>query len=270
LDLISGGPPPREENSVVGQLVIRGIIVGIVAGLLAFGFAKVFGEPWVDQGISYEEAQAGPADPAVPEEPAIVSRDVQSTFGLMTGLVVMGAGLAGLFAVMFAFAYGRMGNMGAPQTSALLALLTWIAFYFVPFLKYPANPPAASDDTTVAFRTSTYLLIVAISIAAMIGAWVLRQRLVRDYGTWYASLMAAAAYILVIAAFYLILPNVNETPADYPAATIYNFRMASLGIQAVLWGTIGLLFGAVVERTMVGMRATAPAMPVRRNAMGAR
>jgi hypothetical protein len=250
---------------MMGNLVIRGVIVGIVAGLLAFGFAKVFGEPWVDLAIGYEEAQAGPADPAEPEEPALVSRDVQSTFGLMTGLVVMGAGLGGLFSVLFAFANGRMGSLGTQQTSALLAVLTWVALYFAPFLKYPANPPASSDDTTIAFRSATYLLLLAISIAAMFGAWLLRQRLVRDYGTWYASLTAAAAYLAVMVAAYFILPNVNETPADFPGVVLYNFRLASLGIQIVLWGAIGLIFGFVVEKTMPEYGARP--VPVRRGAM---
>jgi predicted cobalt transporter CbtA len=254
---------------VVGNLVLRGIIVGLVAGLLAFGFAAVFGEPAIDLAIGYEEAQgaADAAAPAEPDEPALVSRGVQSTFGLLTGLVVVGAGLGGLFAVLFAFAYGRMGRLGVQQTSALLALLAFTAVFFVPFLKYPASPPASTDDTTVAFRTSTYLLMLAVSIAAMIGAWLLRQRLVRDYGTWYASLIAGAAYIVVIAVFYLILPNINETPTDFPAAVFYNFRMAALGIQAVLWGVIGFLFGLVVERTMVEFGAPAPA---RRSAMSIR
>jgi predicted cobalt transporter CbtA len=258
---------------MVGNLVIRGIIVGIVAGLLAFAFAYVFGEPWVDQAISYEEAQGAAeaaAAPAEPEEPALVSRPVQSTFGLMTGLVVVGAGLGGLFAVLFAFANGRMGRLGPQQTSALLALMAFIAVFLVPFLKYPASPPASTDDTTVAFRTSTYLLMLAVSIAGMIGAWLLRQRLTGDYGGWYASLIAYGAYVVVVAVFYLILPNVNETPADFPAAVFYNFRMAAIGIQAVLWATIGLLFGYVVERTMVGYGATATAPQTRRSAMSMR
>ncbi len=236
---------------MVGNLVIRGIIVGIVAGLLAFGFSKYMGEPWVDLAIGYEDSHAQPAAPGEPEEPAIVSRDMQSGFGLMSGLVVMGAGLGGLFSIVFAFAYGRIGNLGAQQTSALLALLIWIATFFAPFLKYPANPPASSDDTTIAFRSATYLVMLAVSLAAMLGAWVLRQRLAKDYGSWYATLISAAAYIVVVVAFYVILPNINETPADFPATVLYNFRMASIGTWVIIWGALGLIFGYVVDVTLL-------------------
>jgi hypothetical protein len=44
----------------------------------------------------------------------------------------------GLFA--FAFAYGRMVDLGPRATSALLAAAGFIAVYVTPMLKYPANP----------------------------------------------------------------------------------------------------------------------------------
>jgi ABC-type nickel/cobalt efflux system permease component RcnA len=43
---------------MVGHLLLRGMLVGVVAGLLAFGFAKVFGEPQVDRAIAFEAQQA--------------------------------------------------------------------------------------------------------------------------------------------------------------------------------------------------------------------
>jgi hypothetical protein len=39
---------------LVGTLLVRGMLVGIVAGLLSFGFLKVYGEPQVDRAIAFE------------------------------------------------------------------------------------------------------------------------------------------------------------------------------------------------------------------------
>ena len=39
---------------MVRTLLIRGMLVGIVAGLLTFGFGKVFGEPQVDRAIAVD------------------------------------------------------------------------------------------------------------------------------------------------------------------------------------------------------------------------
>jgi putative cobalt transporter subunit CbtA len=39
---------------MVRALLVRGMLVGIVAGLLSFGFLKVYGEPQVDRAIAFE------------------------------------------------------------------------------------------------------------------------------------------------------------------------------------------------------------------------
>ena len=249
---------------MVGNLILRGLLVGIVAGLLAFGWAKVFGEPAVDTAIDFEGQLAAAA--GEPEEPELVSRGIQSTLGLMTGTVAIGAGLGAIFAVVFAFANGRMGSLGPQPTSLLLAVICFLTVYYVPSLKYPANPPTVGDPETIQFRTATYFLMMAISIACTLGALWLRARVVQQYGNWYGSLLAAGAYAIVVAAFILILPSVNEVPDGFPAVTLADFRMSSLGIQAVLWGTIGLLFGYVVERTMTGVGTTS-SMPMQRPGM---
>lgn len=47
------------------------------------------------------------------------------------------------------------------------------------------------------------------------------------------------------------LPSINEVPA----AELWKFRVAAIGMQAIMWATIGLLFGAWVERDeRIGMR----------------
>ena len=40
---------------MVGFLLTRGMLVGIVAGILCFGFLKIFGEPSVDRAIAFEK-----------------------------------------------------------------------------------------------------------------------------------------------------------------------------------------------------------------------
>ena len=44
---------------MVRTLLVRGMLVGFVAGLLAFGVGKLLGEPQVDRSIAFEEQHAG-------------------------------------------------------------------------------------------------------------------------------------------------------------------------------------------------------------------
>jgi hypothetical protein len=145
--------------------------------------------------------------------------------------------------VLFAFGNGRMGNLSPAATSVVLALSGLVAVYVVPALKYPANPPAVGEGDTIQMRTALYFLMIAISVAAAIGGSMLRSRLVPKLGGWNASVVAAIAYLVVVGAAVLLMPSINEVPADFPASTLWNFRLASLGIQSVLWMSIGILFG---------------------------
>jgi hypothetical protein len=244
---------------MVRILLIRGMLVGILAGLLVFGFAKIFGEPQVDHAIAFETAMdeakmkadlaKGIHDEA---EPELVSRPMQASWGLLTGVMVYATAFGGLFALVFAFAYGRMSTLGPRAVSALLALLGFISLYIVPNLKYPANPPSVGNPDTIGIRTALYFSMMALSVAAMVGAVILRKRLLPKYGAWSAALMASAAYLAVVTIVAALLPPVNEVPADFPAVVLWRFRIDSLGMQAVMWATFGLVFGVVTEKASIG------------------
>jgi hypothetical protein len=249
---------------MAGTLLLRGMLCGIVAGLLCFSFLRIVGEPQVDQAIAFQtqldEAKARAASqaliakglPASKEEPEpeLVSRRVQAGIGLFTGVMIYNVAFGGLFALAFGLAHGRMGDFDPRTTAALLAALGFVAVYVVPNLKYPANPPAVGEPATIGMRTALYFSMIAISLAAMIAAGMLRLRLLARYGSWNAFLIAAGAYLIVVVVVGLALTPVNEVPAELPAVVLWRFRIASAGAQLIMWTTIGLLFGAVAERAL--------------------
>src|SRR5215469_621394 len=247
---------------MAGTFLLRGMLIGIIAGLLCFSFLKIVGEPQVDRAIAFEtqldeakaraEAQAliakGLPAPQEEPEPELVSRRVQAGIGLFIGVIIYNVAFGGLFALAFALAYGRMGDFGPRTTAALLAILGLIAVYIVPNLKYPASPPSVGDPATIAPRTALYFSMIAISLAAMIAAGMLRLRLLAHHGAWNAFLIAAGGYLIIVIVVGLALPAVNEVPEQFPAVVLWQFRVASLGAQLIMWTTIGLVFGAVTER----------------------
>jgi hypothetical protein len=238
---------------MVRSLLVRGMLVGAAAGLLAFAFAFVFGEPDVQHAIDFEDRLAHGADAE------IVARGLQRSLGLLTGTLVMGIALGGMFALAFAWAYGRIGALGPRPAAAVLALAAYLTVVVVPFTKYPANPPTIGNPGTIGRRTVLYVLMIAISLLAALAAGRIRRRMLARLGAWNAALAAIAAFVLVIAAAELILPVVHETPAGFPADVLYRFRLASLGVQLTLWTTIGLGFGAVAERLLAPRPAAAVA-----------
>ena len=245
---------------MVRTLLVRGMLVGIVAGLLSFSFLKVYGEPQVDRAIAFEsqqneakaaaeKAKGGHMHMSEEDEPELVSRSVQAGLGLLTAVMIYSVAFGGLFGLAFAFANGRLPGALSPQAvSVLLAATGFIAIYLVPNLKYPANPPSIGDPETIGTRTALYFVMIAISLAAMVGAAALKRWFVVRLGDWNANLAVAACYIVIVAVAALLLPAVNEVPDEFPAVVLWKFRIASLGAQFIMWATLGLLFGALTQR----------------------
>jgi Probable cobalt transporter subunit (CbtA) len=247
---------------MVRTFLVRGMLVGLVAGLLSFGFLKVYGEPQVDRAVAFEtqrdEASAaakkaeGHMHMSDQDEHQILSRSVQAGFGLFVAVLVYSTAFGGLFGLAYAFAYGRISGTLTPQAlSAALAATGFVAIYLVPNLKYPANPPSVGEPETIGIRTALYFLMIAISLAAMIASFAIKRVFVARFGEWNANLFVAGCYILLVGIAALLLPAVNEVPDQFPAVVLWNFRIASAGAQLIMWATLGLLFGALTRRAAV-------------------
>jgi Probable cobalt transporter subunit (CbtA) len=232
-------------------LLVRGMLVGLAAGVLVFLFAKIFGEPQVDKAIAFEEAQnAANATPGAVEEPPLVSRTMQASLGLLTGTLVYAVAIGGIFAVVFVAVYGRVGNARPRVTAATLALAGFLVVVLVPFLKYPSNPPAVGIDETIGYRTRIYFVMLAISVFAALAALRLGRDFVRRLGAWNGVLAAVGAYIVLVGIGMVLMPPLEETPRGFDPAVIWHFRVATLGMHAVLYATLGLGFGALAERLL--------------------
>jgi predicted cobalt transporter CbtA len=245
-DAICSASRATSPRQMIRTLLLRGMLAGLVAGLLAFAFARWAGEPQVDRAMAIESSM----DHAKGEAPApgIISRNIQRGIGLLTGAVVYGSALGGIFGLVFAFSQGRF-RVSSPRALALwIAGLGFIAIVLVPSLKYPANPPAVGTPETIGARTAAYFLAIALSLASITLALQLGRRLTRRFGVWNGSLLAALLFILLTVTFTSFLPAVDEVPLAFPAGLLWKFRLAAWGTQLLLWSTLGLLFGWLTER----------------------
>ncbi|MBO0850880.1 MAG: CbtA family protein [Pseudonocardia sp.] len=269
---------------MVRRLVLRGAGVGALGGLIAFLFARVLAEPLIQAAIDYEggrdEARAAldaaAGLPVNPPEPEMFSRGIQGNLGVGLGMVLFGVGMGALFAVAFCLAWGRAGGLRPRPLALLVALGGFVTLYLVPFLKYPANPPAIGHEDTIRERTGLYLVMVLGAVLAGLLAVWFGRRLSGRLGNWNATLVGALGFVVLVGVLMAVLPSLGqlgvnveqygnlatETPQPlrdahgtivfpgFDADLLFRFRLYSLGAQLLLWTVIGLGFAPLAERLL--------------------
>jgi predicted cobalt transporter CbtA len=124
----------------------------------------------------------------------------------------------------------------------ILAGLLWWSVAFLPFLKYPANPPGVGDPDTVYFRQVIQISFIVFSVLAMVMAGITYRMLGRRWrdslsSRWRLGITAGFYGVLVALLFILmpVSPGVSSVPADL----IRNFRILSLSGQILFWLILG-------------------------------
>lgn len=241
--------------------LVRGLLVGLLAGLATFATAFVVGEPHVEAAIAVEEAHAAEHDAAgTPDESGhddgtVVSRDHQRTLGLLTGSLGIATVLGGTVALVAAGTVGRLGRLTPRQSTGVVALIGFVSAALVPFLKYPATPPAVGSADTIGARTNAYFLFLLVSVVVALLATGLALRLLDRHGAFTAGLAGVAAYVVAMVAVGTLMPTVDEL-GDFPADTLWYFRRASIATLTVMWAAIGLGLAGLVGRLHDRERAT--------------
>ncbi|MGB8389072.1 CbtA family protein [Mycobacterium sp.] len=302
------------EIHVIG----RGALAGLIAGVLGFVFARIWAEPVIDKAIDYESGRrdilaalnTAAGRPVAPEGPEIFSRTTQSTVGIATGSIAFSVAMGALVAVVYLVLHGRFAVR--PQTLAwLISGFGFLGVFLLPFVKYPANPPAIGHVFTIVTRGQLYLTMVAASLVLLGLAVFVARRLSPRFGLYRAMLIAAVGFLVLYGVLIALMPSLGELSANtahadqfgfaqaaaetpqpitnilstplavdgktiapgqivYPgfdADVLWKFRWYSLLNQVLVWTTIALVFGVLVDRLVVGPAKPKPPAAVGETAL---
>lgn len=255
------------------QIIWRGLLAGAVAGVLSFVFARVFLESVIGRAVDYEGGRSDAEAALAVHEAAhehgahehgveLFTRGVQANIGMGFGVLAFSVAMGALFAVAFAVVYARSRTTQVRGLALIMAASAFVVVYLVPFLKYPANPPSVGEPDTIGQRTGLYLLMVVLSLAFAAGAVWLARAAEPRLGTWNAALCGLGAYVVAVGVAMLVLPGISETPGPltddaggmvfpgFSADDLFEFRLYAVGTQLVIWLTIGLFGGALLDRLL--------------------
>ena len=299
------------------RIIGRGALSGFIAGVLGFTFARIFAEPVINKAIAYESGRDAilaklnhaAGRPVAPDGPEIFSRGIQSTIGIATGVIAFSVAMGALVAVAYLVMHGRFGVR--PRNLVwMIAGFGFLGVYLLPFVKYPANPPAIGHSFTIHTRGPLYLTMVASSLILLGLAVFLARRLTPQFGVLGAVVLSAIGFLLVYGVLIGLLPSLGnlganvahanqfgfarastETPQPitnilsaplvidgktiapgqiaYPGFdpdVLWKFRWYSILNQLLIWATIALVFGALLERLTGTGRPAPQATPARETA----
>lgn len=233
----------------LGDSLRRGLAAGLAAGLLAGLFALLLGEIPVREAIRLEEqaaAAASAGDPTVDDAPLVDRATQQAMLPVATALV--GSAFGGLYGLVWSGLRRRLRETSEWRASLKLGAVAWAAVALFPAIVYPANPPAVGDPASIGARTSWFLAAVVIGLGIAVGTWLLSVRL-RQRGMEEPPRQLLVGLVVVGAAgAAMFLLPANTDTIDIPAALLWDFRLAAMATQLLLWGGIAVGFGWLAHR----------------------
>jgi hypothetical protein len=109
----------------------------------------------------------------------------------------------------------------------LLAAYGFFGVFLLPYVKYPANPPAIGHTFTITTRGHLYLVMVAASLILLAAAAFLARRLSRRFTMTTSVLISAVAFLVVYGVVIGLLPSLGDLPANVAASNQFGYARAS-------------------------------------------
>lgn len=219
-----------------------GAVSGLAAGVAIAAFTATVGRSPMRDALDLEESLTHDDGGVAHED--LFTRGVQEIGGAL-GLVVFGLALGIIYMIVWAATSRRLMSRSAMASAIQLGSLGFVSVVLVPFLKYPANPPAVGNPDTVNERTVQYLAVLAFSVLLVVLIWQLRER---DRGSSVAKAWKTAiAYALGLLVIFLAMPS-SPDAVEAPAELVWRFRLASIGSLAVGWTVLALVAGTLLTK----------------------
>ncbi len=226
----------------LGIVLISGFSAGIIQGVVNL----VVTEPYMDKAINIENQKLFASGQAqdTPQfwEEFKTYRMWQKEGGVVTS-GILGLGLGALFGLLFAYSRHLLPGQNHVKKSLVLGGIMWFTIFFVPFLKYPANPPSVGEPETILSRTLMYVVFVALSgLGALAFSWIYKK-LQKDKRR-FAIPVVYAIYITIA---FILMPS-NPDTITAPANLLNGFRTASASTVTLFWLMDAIILGFLWQK----------------------
>jgi len=216
------------------------LISGALAGTM-HGIANlILVEPYLDTAIGIENQHlfASGEEKDTPEFRAeFDSYRYWQKGGQVLAGAILGTSIGALFGIVYAYSRSSLPGRTDLKKTFTLAAIMWFTIYFIPFLKYPANPPTVGDPETVILRSILYLSFITISGFGVVGFYQLYKKLQSK-----KKIVAFVGYAIFISMVFVVMPS-NPDEISAPMELVNEFRTMSVIAVSVFWVSVAIILG---------------------------
>lgn len=225
------------------SFIFISLLAGVAAGLVLAGINYFIAEPIIDQAIGIEiENNIAVGETVDFDE--LNSYRVWQKEGTFVAGAFLGLTYGAILGIAYVFARRYLPSSDDRKKALVLAGLMCLALYIVPFIKYPANPPAVGDPETIGIRDSLYTTYQLTSGLIVLGLSVLMFKF-RTINLF--KYLIPVFYVGLIGLIFAIFPA-NPDAITAPMDLINSFRMVTFTSMIIFYLVLGIVFGAIWRR----------------------
>jgi predicted cobalt transporter CbtA len=219
-----------------------GVIAGIVLGLIN----QAVVEPFIDRAISIEMqrhvARGESIDTAQQSQYRVWQKG-----GEVVAAAMYGVSLSALFGIVFVYSRHSLPGFTSKKKALFLAAIMFFVIFLIPALKYPANPPAVGNPSTIYYREMLYVGFIAVSGFSALALAFSYRRLEIYFPEKPIWLIVPLIYTVIMISAYIVFPP-NPDKATIPTDLIISFRVASISTIGIFWGVLGIIVGVLWDK----------------------
>ena len=214
------------------------LLSGVIAGVILAGVNYFVAEPFIDQAIGIE-VDNSIASGEVVDFDELSSYRVWQKEGTFAAGAFLGLTYGAILGIVYVISRKYLPSSDDRKKALILAAIMCLSLYIVPFIKYPANPPAVGDPKTIGLRDSLYTSYQLASGLIALGVSILMYKLQRIS---YIKYVIPIIYLGLVAFIYAIFPaNPDEITA--PMDLVNAFRAVTFGTMVMFYLVLGTIFG---------------------------
>ncbi len=214
------------------------LLSGVIAGVILAGVNYFVAEPFIDQAIGIEVDNSIASGEVVDFDNLSTYRVWQKE-GTFAAGAFLGLTYGAILGIVYVISRKYLPSSDDRKKALILAAIMCLSLYIVPFIKYPANPPAVGDPETIGLRDSLYTSYQLASGLIALGVSILVYKLRKIS---YIKYVIPIIYLGLVAFIYAVFPA-NPDQITAPMDLVNAFRAVTFGTMVMFYLVLGAIFG---------------------------